>query len=157
MVNFSDEFKQNINKLNADEAVLVLMEINHPLISDTIRLVRDNCNLVSNGETYIAMAFDVRRQNDIKDEVPKVSVVVQNVGRSLVKWIDQSGGGRDAEVRIMLARRSDPDNIEEDLYLSIERVSVNSENVNLQMTIQNNLIRKGTKLRFDNDISPGIF
>lgn len=157
MPDLSDDFKINVNKLNASEAVLTLLEITHPFITDPVRLVMDNCNVVSNGNTFIAMAFDIKRQDDIKDEVPKVEITLQNIGRSLVKWIDQSGGGRDAEVKAMLIRRSSPDLIEESINLSIERVFINSQFVRLSLTIQNNLIRKGTKWVFDKERAPGLF
>ena len=58
MTQFSDDFKTNVNKLNADEAVLICLEINHPFLLDTLRVVNDSVKLISNGETYLPMGFD---------------------------------------------------------------------------------------------------
>ena len=65
MAEFSDEFKINVNKLNADEAVLVCIEIRHPFISDVIRIVNDSDNLISNRNTYLPMGFEFKRHDDV--------------------------------------------------------------------------------------------
>ena len=70
-MSYSDGFKINVNKLNAEENLLVLVEINHSFISDTIRLVSDTKNVVSNGNDYIAMPFQIQRQDDVQGELPK--------------------------------------------------------------------------------------
>ncbi len=157
MAEFSQGFKINVNRLNAEESAIVLLEIDHPLISDTIRLVRDNKSVVSNGETYNAMAFDFKRQSDVQGEVPKVTLQIQNVGRSLVKWIDQSGGGKDAEITALLIRRSSPDLVEERIKLQVERITINSTLVVLNLVVQNNLIRRGIKYIYNIQRAPGLF
>jgi hypothetical protein len=157
MANFSNNFKINVNRLNAQESVIVLLEIDHPLIPETIRLVRDNCDVVSNGETYNAMAFDFKRQDDVQGEVPKVTLQVQNIGRSLVKWIDQSGGGKDAEITALLIRRSSPNLIEERIKLQIERISITNTVINFSLVVQNNLVRRGIKYIYSVNRAPGLF
>lgn len=157
MPSFSDNLKINVNKLSAEESPLVLIEINHPLITDTIRLVHDNCNVVSNGETYVAMGFEIKRQADVQGELPKVTLTVQNVGRSLVKWIDMSGGGKDAEITAKIIRRSDPDLIEESISMGVERVTVTTLMVTFHLVVYNNLVRRGIKLVYNNTTAPGLF
>jgi len=157
MPSFTSNFKINVNRLNAEESVLILLEITHPQISGTIRLVKDNKEVVSGGETFNAISFDFKRQDDIQGEVPKVSLVIQNVGRSLVKWIDQSGGGKGAEITALLIRRSTPNTIEERIKLQIERIAITSTVVSFTLVIQNNLIRRGIKYIYNTSRAPGLF
>lgn len=157
MAEFSDNLKINVNKLSANETPIVLIEISHPMISETIRLVQDNCDVVSNGETYLAMGFQIKRQSDVQGELPKVTLTVQNVGRSLVKWIDMSGGGKKAEIIAKIIRRSDPDLVEESIPMGIERVTVNTMTVVFSLVIHNNLIRRGIKSIYDKRTCPGLF
>lgn len=157
MPDFSQGFKINVNKLNADESAIVLVEINHPLVSETIRIVRDTKDVLSNGNNYFAMAFDFKRQDDVQGEVPKVTLQIQNVGRSLVKWIDQSGGGKDAEIKALLIRRSNPDLVEESVKLQVERISINQTIINLNLVVQNNLIRRGIRYIYNFQKFPGLF
>lgn len=157
MAEFSDDLKINVNKLNADETPIVLIEITHPLITDTIRLVQDRCDVVSNGETYMAMSFNLQRQADVQGELPKVTLTVQNVGRSLVKWIDVSGGGKDAVIVAKIIRRSNPDLIEESIPLGVERVTVTTMTVVFHLVVYNNLVRRGIKYIYNKNYFPGIF
>lgn len=154
---FSSGFKINVNKLNANEAVLVLLEITHPFLATPVRLVNDNKNLVSNGNDFIATSFTIKRQNDVQGELPSVALVIPNIGRSLVKWIDSTGGGKGASMKVMLARRSVPDVYEESLVLSIQRVTITTDAVSFSLIVQNDLVKKSVRFIYDLNRAPGIF
>lgn len=156
-MNFSDEFKINVNKLNADEAVLVLLEIQHPFIAEPIRLVSDSVKIISNTNTFLPMGFDLKRQDDVQGELPKLTLKIPNVGRALVRWIDSSNGGMNATMNFMLARRTSPNVIEESLILGIEKVSINTDTVTFSLIVQNNLIKRSMKYIFDTKRTPGLF
>lgn len=156
-MSYSDEFKVNVNKLNAEEQILVLLEITHPFITDPVRIVNDSQKLISNTFTFHPMGFELKRQDDVQGELPKVSLTIPNVGRALVKWIDSSNGGMNAIVKIMLARRSTPNLIEESLSLGIEKVSINTEAVTFSLVVQNNLIKRAVKFTYSVERAPGLF
>jgi len=153
---FSPGFKINVNKLNADEALLVLLRIDHPMFSEPVRLVLDSIDFMFNGFNYIHMPFKITRQNDVQGELPKVRLEITNVGRSLVKWVDSSGGGRDAELTVVLARRSS-NIVEESIKFRIGTVNVNSDTIIFNLLIQNNLTKRAIKWIYDQNHSPGLF
>lgn len=155
-MSYSNEFKINVNKLNQDEALMILLEVRHPHLSDPIFLVRDSKDFLFNGNNYLAMNFSLRRQADIQGELPKVTIDIPNVGRSLVRWIDQSNGGANAVITVILARRSSSI-IEEKIDFGINTVTINSETVSLSLIIQNNLVKKSMRWNYSIDRSPGIF
>lgn len=156
-MNYSQEFKINVNKLHADEALLILLEIDHPFISDTIRLVSDNQDLISNGENYIKTSFRITRQSDVQGELPRIQLTVPNIGRELVRWIDTSGGGKGASMTVKLVRRSSPNLIEESIKLDITSTTIDSQSVVFNLVVQNNLNKRATRFVFDKVKSPGIF
>jgi hypothetical protein len=156
-MSYSDGLKINVNRLNATEKLLILLEISHPFLNESVRLVNDNEKLISNGETFLPMAFRVKRQDDIQGELPKVTLTVSNVGRTLVKWIDSTGGGRDASISVMLARRSQPDLIEERLELGIESINITTEVIVFNLVVQNNLTKRAIKYIYDKHRTPGLF
>lgn len=156
-MSYSDEFKINVNKLNSDESILALLEITHPFLTVPLRLVNDNRDFLFNGNNYLAMPFTTRKQNDVQGELPKVTLTVSNVGRSLVKWIDSSGGGRGATLSVILARRSAPTVQEERIFFEIETVSINTETINLNLIIQNNFTKRAVKRIYDIVNAPGLF
>ena len=157
MPTYSNDFIVNVNKFNSDDPLLVLLEITHPFISDTIRLVNDNKDLVSNSHNYLAMPFKIDRQSDVQNELPKITLTVQNVGRSLIKWIDSSGDGRNAVIKLLLVRRSTPNLIEESLDLGIASVNVSTRAVIFNLNIQNNLAKRSCRLVYDVEGAYGLF
>ena len=82
-MSYSNDFIVNVNSLHSDDPVLVLMDISHPFLSETVRLINDNQNMISEGNDYIAMPFEIKRQSDTQNELPKIILNIQNVGRSL--------------------------------------------------------------------------
>lgn len=156
-MSFSNEFKINVNKLNAEENLLVMIEITHPFLSVPVRLVNDNKDFILNGDNYTAMPFDIKRQDDIQGELPKVMLSINNIGRTMVRWIDSTGGGKGAEMSVILSRRSTPNIIEERLNLGIQSVSINTEFVTFTLIIQNNLSKPAMKMTYDLNNSPGLF
>lgn len=154
---YSDGFKINVNKLNADEALLVLLEIEHPMITGTLRMVADNVDLISLTENYLAMNFRMERQSDIQGELPKIKLIIPNIGRTLTKWIDSSNGGRDAKITTKLVRRSSPDLIEESIEFGVQSININTQNVTINLVIQNNLVKRSMKWVYDTVHAPGLF
>lgn len=157
MADFTDEFKINVNKLNADECSLVCIEIVHPFLLETIRLVNDSNKLISNGETYLPIPFEIKMNDDIEGELPKVTLSVQNVGRLLTKWVDASGGAKNSTFDVLIIRRSQPNVIEERLSLGVDNVKTTTERIQFNLIIQNNLIKKSMRYIYDINRSPGLF
>lgn len=154
---YSSDLKINVNRLNSDEVILALLEIDHPFLAQTLRLVNDDRDFVFNTETYLAMPFQVKKQSDIQGELPKVSITVPNVGRTMIKWIDSSGGGKGATLAVILARRSAPLVTEERLLFEIETVSVTTETVVFNLIVQNNFTKRAIRRVYDIKNSPGLF
>lgn len=137
--------------------LLVMLEITHPFLANPIRVVNDNKSLVSNTNTFLAMPFKIQRQSDIQGELPKVTLTVSNIGRTMVKWVDSSGGASGAGMALMLARRSTPDLIEETLNLGVESVTITTEAVTFNLVVQNNLVKRAMRFIYDINRAQGLF
>lgn len=155
-MSYSQGFKINVNKLNAEESLLILLEITHPFVATPIRLVNDSKDFVLNDNLFIHMPFEVKRQNDVQGELPKVSLSITNVGRSLIRWIEASGGGRDAKLKVMLCRRSSQ-NIEESIEFGIQSVVATTQKISFNLVIQNNLVKRSIRWVYDKRHARGLF
>lgn len=153
---YSEGFKVNVNKLSQEEKIFIILTIEHPFLSTPVRLVNDSQDFEFLGENYLAMPFSIERQSDIKSELPQISLVIQNVGRSLIKWIDATGGGSKAKMKVGLARRSS-NVLEEEITLGIQSVSINSETVSFSLVIQNNIILRANRWTYNKQRAPGLF
>ena len=155
--NYSANLKETINSTGAAESPLILLEIAHADLATPIRVVNDNQDLVSNGNIFIALAFRVTLPDDLEQGLPRAVIAVDNVGRDLTAWIEASGGGQGATVRLMQVLRSAPDVIELDITLDLTNVKMNMLEVSGQLGYDDILNRPAVPLTYRPDVAPGIF
>lgn len=153
----STKGKTNVLATSAKESLLELAEITHQDLAVPIRVVNDTQNLISNGNEFIACGFSLNWPDDVGTQLPQASVSVDNVGRELTVWLEQSNGGRGAKMRIMAALRSSPDVLEADVTLDLGGLSITNQSVDGTLGFKNTLERPAVAVRFDPQTSPGIF
>lgn len=158
----SRAFREVINRTSAPEAPLTLLEISHADLATPVRVVNDNQDITSNGETFTALAFRPVFPDDFEKQIPRAQLSVDNVGKgpdgnSLAGWLEASGGGEGATVRMMQVLRSDPDTIEWEVTLDLTNVRVSLLEIIGDMGYTDILNRQGVQLTYRPDIAPGIF
>ncbi len=154
---YSNTFKEKSNSTGADEAPLYLLEIDHADLSSPVRVVNDNQDLVSNGNTFVAMAFRVTLPDDLQHGLPHAKLSVDNIGRELTQWLESSGGGKGATVRIMQVLRSDPDTLEFDITMDLSNVSMSMSQITGTLGFEDLLNRPAVPLTYRPDTTPGLF
>ncbi len=138
------------------EAPVTLLEITHADLAQPVRVCDDNQNIVSNGNTFIALAFRCSLPDDF-DSNPRARVSLDNVGRELVSWLEVSGGGRGAKVRIMQVMRSVPNTIEWETTCDLRNVQVTNPEVSGDLGYEDLLSRPAVPLVFRPETAPGLF
>lgn len=91
------------------EAYLFILEISHPSLSEPIRITNNHEAVVSNGNTYTPLNFEI----DIPDQgedVPNVTVKIDNVDRVIVDNIRAINSPPTFSLSVVLS--STPDIIE---------------------------------------------
>jgi len=158
MPEYSEGLIVNVNKISSIESLKVLIEITHPLLSTPVRVINDNIDMISQGNNFIAFPFEFQRAGDIENELPKAQILFSNVGRSFVRWLEETYGAADAELNIIFARRSDPDNWENVFPCKIVSTSVSPETISLDIVIlENKLVQRSIRFSFTPKRSPGLF
>lgn len=153
---YTAHFKEKTGSSTGQEP-LYLLEITHPDLAVPIRVVRDTQDLVSNGNTFTAMAFDIQMPDDVDKQLPRAPIQIDNVGRELVQWLEASNGGVGAQVRVMQVMRDTPDVIEEDITMDLMNVRQNKAFVIGQLGYDDVLNRAGLAASYRPDNTPGIF
>ena len=149
--------RRQLHTTASDDPPLVLLEITHPNLSTPVRVVGDTQDLVSNGETFVAMGFRVRLPDEINGQQPRAELAVDNVGRELMQWIEQSAGGRNAKVRLMQALRSNPDNIEWEISMYHNNLRATQAEISGELGFPRLLDVPAVQVRADPQTMPGIF
>jgi len=157
MRNFSDNAKENLLAVSADEPFLILLEITHPDLPTPIRVVDDVQNVTSNGEEFIALPFRISLPDDIGGQIPQATLEVDNVGRELTTWLEISRGGVGAKCRVMQILRSDPDIVELDITLDLTQLIINNQSVQGKIGFLNVLNQAGTSTTFTPTTAPGLW
>lgn len=164
MSEVSSDFKINVFRTAPCDIQVVLVEIEHPLITDKIRLAQiENCKdgagvpFSSNGETYIPCVFSFEYQKDIENEVPRAVFIVSNIGKPIMRWIEQSIGAKDAKITFKIVRQSEPDTVEIESKFTVASCTATLESISFELIIQNNFTRRGTRKVFDPNTAPGLF
>jgi hypothetical protein len=153
---YSPHFKEKTAALSG-EAPRVLLEITHPQLGAPIRVVNDTQDLVSNGNTFIAMAFRVSLPDDFAQQLPRARIAIDNIGRELTQWLEASNGGAGAAVRMMQVMPDTPDVLECDYTLDLLNVRQNMIEVSGDLGYEDTLNRPGMVATYRPENTPGIF
>ena len=77
------------------------LEITHPALTDTLRVVRNTQDIEIEGNTFQRLTFTLMLPNDEENEIGEFLLEIGNVGEALTQWIEASDGGLGSTVRIM--------------------------------------------------------
>lgn len=139
------------------ESPAVLIEITHDTLTMPIRVTNAGVDITSNGDLYIHCPFSVKLPDDTEATVPAVTLQMSNIGRSLSYWIDQSLGARDAQARIMLIMKSNPDQVEYEICTDIQSMSMNLLTINARLGFENLLNKKSVPIIYNYETAPGLY
>ena len=154
---YSLDARRQLHATAAYDPPLVLLEITHPGLPQPVRVVGDTQDITCLGNLYVAMGFRVRLPDESQGQQPRAELAVDNIGRELMQWIEQSAGGRNAKVRFMQVLRSDPDNIEWEISMYLNNIRATVGEVAGELGFPRLLDVPAVQVRADPQTMPGIF
>ncbi len=89
---------------------LVLLTIDHDDIDPAIRVVNNNVDIVSNGDTYTAFPFEITLPDNLGDATPRAKLRIDNVSREIGQAIRLIS--TPADVTIQVVRQDALDTVE---------------------------------------------
>lgn len=156
MRGYSDHLRESTAATSGEEPAY-LLEITHDQLDDPLRVVNDTQDLTSNGDTYTGYPFRISLPTDVDRELPRAVLTIDNTGRELTQWLDNSNGGQGAQVRVMQIMRDDPDTIEFEITLDLLNVSQSPLEIRAELGYDDTLNLAGLPITHRPDISPGLF
>lgn len=148
---------RNVLATSADEPLLAAIEIIHPDLEVPARFVNDTTDITIAGNTFFACRFDLSLPDDKDEQVPQARLEVDNIGRELTQWLEESQGGKGAKCRMLMVLRSNPDNLEFDMTLDLTGLGITNFRVSGDLGFKNTLMQSAVAVRYDPSTSPGIF
>jgi hypothetical protein len=110
----STNFKTDAFKQEGSEVYLVLVEINHSSLTTPIRVVNNYADVTSNGNLYSAFPFSINLPNDSDEGNLDVTLVIDNIDRTVVDAVRSITGPPTVTISVILA--SAPNTIEAGPY-----------------------------------------
>lgn len=94
----------------ASKLPLVLLTMSHADLTSPIRVVNNNENITSNGETYIAFPFEIVLPDSTEDSPPRARLQISNVSREIGQAIRSISSP--PSLLIQVVRPDAPDTVE---------------------------------------------
>ncbi|MGY6273454.1 DUF1833 family protein [Achromobacter denitrificans] len=148
---------RNVLATSAEEPLLSAIEILHPELEVPARFVNDTAPIEMEGNHFFDTRFDLTLPDDQDEQVPEARLEVDNIGRELTQWLEKSQGGKGAKCRILMALRSNPDNIEFDMTMDLTGLEVANFRVSGALGFKNTLMQSAVAVTFNPTTSPGTF
>lgn len=154
---YSAAYKSTLARTSAAEAPLVLLEINHPALSEPVRVVNDTQDVISNGKNYLACPFRCELPDDFEGQLPRARLAVDNVSRDLMYWIETSGGGAGSTVTFGQIMRSRPDLVEWSITMNLYNVTATFQEISGELGYDNFFGKPATQVTYRPETAPGVF
>lgn len=144
-------------RLTDTDSPLLFLEIAWPATGDTLRIVSDTQDWVSNGQTYVGLPFRFEPPDDAAGQSPRGAIEIDNVGRGITADLEAWLPGQTLHARLMVADQADPHTYMIDMPMPIMRVTVNSATARAECGVDMLMRQQCVQLRYTPYVAPGIF
>jgi len=139
----------------SDDPLLTLLTITHPSIT-TVRLVNDIVNIVSRGDTYVAIPFKMTPPKDTEDARREAELTLDNVSLELVDELRAVTTPMSVKVELILASLPNVVQVSYD-ELKIRSISYDKNSIRATLFMDDFLNTEMTSEKYGTDLYPGLF
>jgi hypothetical protein len=157
MAQYSANFKKATNPVSTGEQSLILLTINQAALETPIYVVNDKADVVSNGITFQAFAFQITLPSDPMTGDPTATLTIDNIGQDLMQWLEISNGAPGATVTIESILRSAPNNVEWSCTLNLINISCTASIVSGTLSYTNLSQQLATNRTYSVQLAPGLY
>ena len=159
----TERWERMVRAVSPKDVVLTALDVTHPSISSTIRIINDTQQHVIGGEIYYPLRFEPVLADSTDGKAPSARIRLDNVGRQLTQWIEAAGGGFGAQVRVFqitaapgVVPEDDP-HIEWSITMEADSIDYDAESVSVRLGFAGLLDQPAVQIRHDPVVSPGAF
>ena len=152
----NEKFKVNVNKFSSSERLYTIIEVNHSELVQPLRIVNDNEPLKFNNQDYMPFPFTFVPLDQKEGELPVATLTIPNFSSQIVKWIDVSNGAMNAKMTISIVRKNETEP-DYKITFSVESISIETQRITFSLSIQNNLVKRAIRWRYDTEHAKGLF
>ena len=115
----------------------ILLEIAHADMAATLRFVNNTADVTSDSDVYTAFPFTIDfPPADGEDQLPSVTLVIDNIDRSIIEELRSIDSAPTIDVSVILA--SDPDTVEcGPLQFSLKSIDYDAQVITAELGFEN--------------------
>ena len=155
-MDLNKKFSSNLNSSAVCEPLILLIEISHPDLSTPIYIANNVEDIESNGNNYIATHFEFELPSNKNGENSRAKLVIDNIGRQLTQWIEQTCGVRCGTIVFRLILKSCPDIIAKEYCLKIFSVCMDCRVVKVSLGYKDLYNGFATQVTYNECTAPGL-
>lgn len=138
------------------EEFVTLVTIDHEDLASPIRVCDQEPDLVSRGNTFVAFPFQIVLPEDRDDELPRSSIQVDCVDRTILAAIRALTSAPTVTVECVL--RSQPDTLEYGPFeMTLRPIRYDMLVIEGDLNVARILDEPGEQLSYTPDVAPGLF
>jgi hypothetical protein len=154
--NISLAFRQGANSQYNPDGVYILVTVTHPDITETHYLTDAPSNVVSRGNTYLAIPMQPTLSEDTPDRPPQAKLVIANIDRRLVTILRSTT--TPANIQLEVVKISDPEYVEASLEdFTMRDVTYNAITIEGTLSLEDLFSEPFCDYSFTPIIAPGLF
>ena len=154
--NISPAFRQGANAQNNPDGVYLLLTITHEELQETHRLTNAPVNVVSRGNTFLALPMEPVLAEDSQDRPPQAKITIANVDRRLVTALRSTIAP--CRVKLEVVKISDPDYVEAEMdHFTMRNVDYDALTIQGTLSLEGLFDEPVVDYCFTPTIAPGLF
>lgn len=157
MHDYSAHARQQQRLLSPTDLWVVLLEVRHGALPQPVRMIVDSQGITHRGNTYQPIAATIEFAKDSEGERPSARLILDNVGRSMMRIVEDTYGLVGATVRMVQVYRSRPDVIEQEMTYDMQDVTATQKEFSATLNFDNVLDLLSVPLTYRPTTKPGLF
>lgn len=150
-------FTERKQRVTDTSGLLLFLEIGAPSFLDTLRIVNDTQDWISNGLTYLACPFGFKLPDDNAGQTPRAQLVIDNIGLGMTQDLEALQPNELVMCRLMISDRADPNAYERTYRLPMTMASASTGQVTAQLGVDFLMRQQSVRLRANPFTTPGLF
>ena len=150
-------FMERAQRTNEASSLLLFLEISAPSIPETLRIVNDTQDWISNGLTYLACPFQFKLPDDTAGQTPRAQLVIDNVGMGMTQDLESLAPNEMVMCRLMISDTANPNVYERTYRLPMTMASASTGQVTAQLGVDFLMRQQAVRLRANPFTTPGLF
>jgi len=150
-------FTERRQRVTDTDGILLFLEVTAPSFVETLRIVNDTRNWVSNGVEYIGVPFGFKLPNDVSGQTARAVLTLDNIGRGITEDLERLQHDDVVMMMLKISDRADPNVIERTYQLPMTQVSVNTRTATAQCGYDAIMRQQAVRLRYNPFSAPGLF